>query len=375
MALDGTKVRASASRHKAMSYERMCSSEEQLSAEVEALLAEAERVDAREDGLYGKESRGDELPEELQRREGRLAKIRAARQALEREAKERAELAAEEARERLREREAKEAKRGKKLGGRPPRVPDPEAARPGPPEQKNFTDPESRIMVDGATRSFVQAYNAQAAVDAGSQVIVAASLTQEANDKRQLRPLLAQIAAGLGALPHKVSADSGFFSADNLTDPALAEVELYVPPEKRVQRCAVAQAMREKLAGKEGRAVYARRKAVVEPVFGQVKEGRGFRRFSLRGRAGQRGMAAHLPDAQPAQAAPFGSLATPRLRGQEQRRFGGLQAPLARGALQRTGAADPAVSAQGDPLLLMLRHPARAFHDMIARQAPRAPAT
>ena len=283
VALDGTKVRASASRHKAMSYERMCSSEEQLSAEVEALLAEAERVDAREDGLYGKESRGDELPEELQRREGRLAKIRAARQALEREAKERAELAAEEARERLREREAKEAKRGKKLGGRPPRVPDPEAARPGPREQKNFTDPESRIMVDGATGSFVQAYNAQAAVDAGSQVIVAASLTQEANDKRQLRPLLAQIAAGLGALPHKVSADSGFFSADNLTDPALAEVELYVPPEKRVQRCAVAQAMREKLAGKEGRAVYAQRKAVVEPVFGQVKEGRGFRRFSLRG--------------------------------------------------------------------------------------------
>jgi len=138
-------------------------------------------------------------------------------------------------------------------------------------------------MMDGATKSFVQAYNAQAAVDSGSQVIVAASVTQEANDKRQLRPLLKQIAGNLGALPQNVSADSGFFSADNLSDPALAEVELYVPPEKRVQRCEVAQAMREKLAGEEGRAVYARRKAVVEPVFGQVKEVRGFRRFSLRG--------------------------------------------------------------------------------------------
>jgi transposase len=157
VALDGTKVRASASRHKAMSYERMCSAEEQLAEEVAALLREAERVDAQEDGLYGKEKRGDELPEELQRREGRLAKIRAAKEALEREAGERAELAAEEARERLRVRQAKEAARGKKYGGRPPRIPDPEAARPGPREQKNFTDPESRLMVDGATGSFIQA--------------------------------------------------------------------------------------------------------------------------------------------------------------------------------------------------------------------------
>jgi transposase len=284
VALDGTKVRANASRHKAMSYERMCSSEEQLSAEVAELLAEAERVDAREDGLYGKEKRGDELPKELRRRAARLAKIRAAKEALEREAKERAELAAEDARKRLREREAKEAARGKRFGGRPPRIPDPETAKPGPREQKNFTDPESRIMMDGATKSFVQAYNAQAAVDSGSQVIVAAFVTQEANDKQQLRPLLAQIAANLGALPEKVSADSGFYSADNLTDPALAEVELYVPPEKRVRSCAVADAMRAKLASEEGRAVYAQRKAVAEPVFGQVKEVRGLRRFSLRGR-------------------------------------------------------------------------------------------
>lgn len=283
VALDGTKLRANASRHKAMSYARLCSAEEQLSAEVEALLGKAERVDEQEDALYGAEKRGDELPEELRRRETRLEKIRAAKEALEREAKERAELAAVEARERLRERGAKEAARGKKLGGRPPRVPDPETAKPGPREQRNFTDPESRIMMDGATGSFIQAYNAQAAVDAGSQVIVAASVTQEANDKRQLRPLLAQIAAHLGALPEKASADCGYYSSDNLTDPALAKVELYVPPEKRVRSCAPAEAMRAKLATAEGAAVYAQRKAVVEPVFGQVKEGRGFRRFSLRG--------------------------------------------------------------------------------------------
>jgi transposase len=283
VALDGTKVRASASRHKAMSYARLCSAEEQLTAEVEALLAEAERVDAEEDALYGAESRGEELPRELQRRESRLAKIRAAKEALEREAKERAELAAEGARERLRERKAKEAARGKRFGGRPPRIPDPQAAKPGPREQKNFTDPESRIMMDGATKSFVRAYNAHAAVDAHSQIIVAASLTQEANDKQQLRPLLAQLAANLGRLPKQVSADSGFFSADNLTDPALAAVELYVPPEKRVQSCALADVMRAKLATEEGAALYAQRKAVVEPVFGQVKEVRGLRRFSLRG--------------------------------------------------------------------------------------------
>ncbi len=283
VALDGTKVRANASRHKAMSYARMCEAEEQLSAEVAALLAEAERVDEQEDALYGKQSRGDELPKELQRRESRLEKIRAAKEALEREAKERAECAAVEARERLREREAKEAARGRKFGGRPPRIPDPETAVPGPREQKNFTDPESRIMMDGATKSFVQAYNAQAAVDAHAQIIVAASLTQEANDKQQLRPLLKQVAANLGALPEKASADSGFYSSDNLTDPALAKVALYVPPEKRVQSCALADAMREKLATEEGRALYAQRKAVVEPVFGQLKEGRGFRRFSLRG--------------------------------------------------------------------------------------------
>jgi hypothetical protein len=138
-------------------------------------------------------------------------------------------------------------------------------------------------MVDGATQSFVQAYNAHAAVDEHSQVIVAASLTQQANDKQQFLPLLAQIEENLGARPKRVSADSGFFSETNLQDPHLTGVVCYVPPEQSVKEPPVAQAMRERLARQEGRALYARRKATVEPVFGQIKEGRGFRRFSFRG--------------------------------------------------------------------------------------------
>ena len=138
-------------------------------------------------------------------------------------------------------------------------------------------------MVDGATKSFVQAYNAHAAVDEESQIIVAASLTQRANDKQDFLPLLAQIEENLGALPERVSADSGFFSETNISDPHLLGIDLLVPPERSVRYSPVAEAIRERLAGEEGRAVYARRKAIVEPVFGQIKKARGFRRFSFRG--------------------------------------------------------------------------------------------
>ena len=282
VALDGTKVRANASRHKAMSYERMCRKEEELTREVAELLRHAEKTDQEEDRLFGK-LRGDELPAELARRESRLRKIREAKAALEAEAREQAEDEAADVRRRSAEREAKEKERGRKLGGRPPTVPDPDNAKPQPKAQRNFTDPDSRIMVDGATKSFVQAYNAHAAVDEESQIIVAATLTQRANDKQDFLPLLAQIEENLGVLPTRVSADSGFFSETNLSDPALAGVACYVPPEARVTEVPLAQTMRERLACEEGRAVYARRKAIVEPVFGQIKEARGFRRFSLRG--------------------------------------------------------------------------------------------
>lgn len=281
VAIDGTKVRANASRHKAMSYGRMCAAEEELAAEVARLLAEAERIDAGEDARYG-DARGDELPEELATREGRLRKIREAKAALEEQARERAAAGAESAAKHQKEREAKEAERGRKFGGRRPVVPGPETARPRDKEQRNFTDPESRIMIDGATGSFVQAYNVHAAVEGDSQVILAASVTQQANDLRSFLPLLERIEDSLGGMPEQVSADSGFFSERNLSDARLDGVECYVPPERRVTT-PLASAMRMKLLSEKGEAVYRMRKAIVEPVFGQIKEARNFRRFSLRG--------------------------------------------------------------------------------------------
>jgi transposase len=282
VALDGTKVKANASKHKAMSYGRMCSTEEELTRQVARLLEEAERIDAAEDARYG-DARGDELPEELQRRESRLEKIREAKAALEAEARTKAQAEAQAAKEHCEQRERKEAAAGKKFGGRPAVICDPQAAKPEAKAQRNFTDPESRIMKDGATGSFVAAYNAHAAVDEEAQVIVAASVTQQANDKQAFLPLLKRIESDLNALPDKVTADSGFFSERNLSDPKLVGVTCYVPPERHVRKLPLAVAMREKLASKEGEAVYRRRKAIVEPVFGQIKEARGFRRFSLRG--------------------------------------------------------------------------------------------
>ena len=282
VALDGTKVKANASKHKAMSYGRMCAAEADLEAEVARLLAEAESVDAGEDAHYGPGRRGDELPVELATRTSRLERIREAKAALEARACEKASAEVEEAEKRVAERERKEAAHGGRLPGRRPSVPDPDKAQPRDRDQRNFTDPDSRIMVDGATGSFVQAYNAHAAVDEDSQIIVCASVTQQANDKLALLPLLEQIEGHLGALPKHASADSGFYNESVLTDAKLTGVECYVPPEKRI-RTPLATTMREKLASETGEAIYRKRKSIVEPVFGQIKEARGFRRFSFRG--------------------------------------------------------------------------------------------
>jgi transposase len=314
VAIDGTKLQANASKHKAMSYERMTEKEQALKAEVEKLLAEAARVDAAEDAQYGPGKRGDELPAELARRESRLRKIAEAKAALEQEARERAVAAKAAAEAKLAEREKQEQARGKKFGGRPPQVPDPEQAQPQPKAQRNFTDPDSRIMKDGATKSFVQGFNAQAAVDETAQVIVACAITQEANDKQQLAPMLERVEQNLGRKPEKATADSGYFSEAAVADPKVQGVELLVAPEREkdsqdgvqetgaaVARAAApaaereaaagaepakpsgAEAMRQKLSSAEGKAVYKMRKAVVEPVFGQIKERRGFRRFLFRG--------------------------------------------------------------------------------------------
>lgn len=297
VALDGSKVLANASKRKAMSYGRMEEAERKLTAEIAALLAEAQRVDAAEDARYGKGKRGNELPTELARRESRLAKIREAKAALEAEAQAQATAAAAAAQAKRAERERQAQATGRKPTGRPPQLSDPTQAKPKPKAQRNFTDPESRIMKDGASKSFVQAYNAQAAVDGAAQIIVAAEVTQEANDKRQLVPMLAQVKANVGEAPAVASADSGYCSTAAVTDPALGGIDLYVAVDRQPHgegptaetgpppaEDTVLAAMRTKLQTAAGRAVYALRKTIVEPVFGQIKDGpQAFRRFSFRG--------------------------------------------------------------------------------------------
>jgi transposase len=289
VALDGTKIKANASKHKAMSYARMEEAERRLEGEVQTLLAQAEQVDTAEDAVYGRGRRGDELPAELARRESRLVKIRAAKAALEAEAKARAAEAAAVGRAKL---AAREQRVGSAKGG-VPKIPDPEQARPDPTEQRNFTDADSRIMKDGATKSFEQAYNAQAVVDGAHQIIVACGVTQAAADAEQFVPMVAQAAANTGQAPAAVLADAGYFSESNLTAPGVRGVALYVPPDRQKHdgtptasgrpRSPTAEQMRTKLRSAAGHVVYALRKTIVEPVFGQIKEVRGFRRFSFRG--------------------------------------------------------------------------------------------
>ena len=273
VALDGTKVRANASRNKAMSYGRMKEKEGQLKAEVDDLLRRAAEVDDDEDRRYGKGKRGDELPEELAFREGRLRKIREARAALEAEVLAEAEQAARE-------------------GRNHPGVPADKA-------QRNFTDPDSRIMPGPGGRDFQQSYNCQAVVDSAHQVIVAARATNQPSDKQQAVVMVEETIGNVGAVPKEVSADAGYYSAkavDGLYD---LGVDPLIAPEKTrhgtrpepAPRGRIPQVlsprdrMRRKLRTKRGRERYALRMETVEPVFGQIKQGRGFRQFLLRGLA------------------------------------------------------------------------------------------
>ena len=266
VALDGTRIKANASKHKAMSYGRMNEKEKELEREVNELLRKAESVDAEEDKRYGKGIRGDELPEELRFREKRLARIREAKKALE-------------------ERIAKEAEPGQK------------EKHPKPKDQVNFTDPESRIMKDSATKEFMQGYNAQAAVEAPSQVIVAAEVTIQSNDKKQLEPMLAAVKENCNTLPKELSADAGYYSEDNIAHAQSKGIHTLIPPGNtrhtdvqstpprgRIpEQLSVKERMERLLRTRKGRKAYAKRKETVEPVFGQIKDVRGFRRFLLRG--------------------------------------------------------------------------------------------
>jgi transposase len=288
VALDGTKLRANASKHKAMSYGRMEEKISELEAQVKELLAEAEAADQAEDAQHGPQ-RGDELPEELRFREQRLAKIRQAKAALEAEAQAEAQRLREE-------KEAKAKAQAQSRGEEPtcdnPSAP-PEKVQPAPKAQRNFTDPDSRIMRDGATKSFEQSYNCQAVVDSQAQVIVAVQVTQQANDKQQVRPLVEEMKANLdGRLPAELSADAGYFSEDNINylegqkiDPFIAtgRQKHGAPAEPMADSGTIQERMAVKLQTSTGKKVYSKRKETVEPVFGQIKEARGLRRFLLRG--------------------------------------------------------------------------------------------
>jgi transposase len=281
VALDGTKIKANASKHKAMSYQRMKKREAELEAEVDRWLKAAEAADREEDKLYGKQ-RGDEMPDWVADKQKRLQKIREAKAALEAEA---AAAAEEETRRRERAEEARKAEGRKKNG----KTPAPPKADPEGKAQRNFTDPESRILKtkDG----YIQGYNAQAAVDAQAQIIVAQSLTNSMSDQDQLVPLIDGIKDNLGRKPKEASADAGYCSEANLAALAEREVGAYLatgrakhPAEGRPKIAGpLVRAMRDKLKRAGRRTRYRLRKQVVEPVFGQIKQARGFRQFLLRG--------------------------------------------------------------------------------------------
>ncbi len=274
VALDGSKVKANASKHKAMSWGRMEEQEKAIRKQVKELLARAAETDAEEDRRYGRCRRGDELPEELQRRDTRLERIREAKKALQERAWEKATAEGEPV----------------------------EEAKPEAKDQYNFTDPESRIM-PSSNEGFVQAYNAQIAVEPELQLIVGQAVTQAANDKEQVQPMVKAVVAQSGQRPKQMLADNGYCSEKNLEYLESAKkpkkkIEAYIATgrqkhgERRVcprgplpQGATRLERRKRKLQTKAGAAIYAARKAMVEPVFGQIKQVRGFRRFSLRGLA------------------------------------------------------------------------------------------
>ena len=283
VALDGTKGKANASKHKAMSYERMCQKEAEYAQQVEELLERAQRTDEAEDAEYGPERRGDELPEELRFRQNRLKKIREAKQALEEAARQKAQ-----AEGKLNERgEPKPTGRGRPAA-QPPGTPEPTA-------QRNFTDADSKIM-KMAHGAFDQAYHGQAAVEAGSQIIVAADATNAPNDKQQVQPMEKQIKENLGEAPDQMSGDSGYYSEENVAFLRHEGVDDYLCPDRlkhgetpppvrgRVPKdLSFIDRVRRKLLLKKGRLLYGLRKETAEPVFGQIKHVRGLKQFLLRG--------------------------------------------------------------------------------------------
>ena len=313
VALDGTKMKADASKHKAMSYERMNQDIEQLAAEVAALLKAAEEADAAEDAAHGKGRRGDEIPEELRRREDRLARIQKAKSALEAAAQ--AQAAERAAQEKI-EAEAqaaliemnnvRAAHKNDSDDDEPPappsvsapeampqhQVPTKEGGTPTDKAQRNFTDPESRIMKTNS--GFEQGFNAQVVVDEEHQIIVAVGVSNQSPDCEHFIPMLDRVVENLGVAPERASADTGYFSEANIRRGEARGIDLFVATGRMKHHAPTEAAphiddvfslkmqMKIKLCTDEGKKIYSRRKVIVEPVFGQIKN-RGFRHFLLRG--------------------------------------------------------------------------------------------
>jgi transposase len=310
VALDGTKMKANASKRKAMSFERLEKEEQRLRDRVDALLKEAEEVDAAEDALYG-DKRGDELPPELCDEKKRLEFIRRCL------AEMRAEASTAVAEHKTPRQLKRERENAKKRGDGPPPPPTATAGQlelpshkirikaraPHPKAQRNFTDADSRIMKSSAD-GFIQGYNAQAAVDDGHQIVVAHALTNQPPDVEHFVPMLHLIRQNLGRKPKKMTADSGYWSEMNVKAARRLKIEPYIATERSKhhevpsaprgpipngKKRDIRYLMKRKLATVAGRLVYRKRMMTVEPVFGQIKEARGFRRFLLRGLAKVRG--------------------------------------------------------------------------------------
>ena len=290
VAVDGSKVKANASKHKAMSYERMGKEEKRIRRLIQRLTRQAEREDEREDGRYGPERRGDELPEEIAFQKGRLEKIRAAKRRLEERQKE------EDRRKGRSEEDGNYASGVRPQGGRSKFRR--KFGKPPPKKQENFTDPESRIMQVGP-RHYEQCYNAQIVVDAEEQLITAADVGQNAADTGYLVPLLDASKSHTDKDPEAVLADAGYKSEENFQALAQRGIQGYVPlgregkgssSKKKIDpRLVATRKMHSRLRTKAGKKRYKRRKAIVEPVFGWIKNVLGFRSFSLRGYSKVRG--------------------------------------------------------------------------------------
>lgn len=327
VSLDGSKIEANASKHKAMSYGRMRSELERLEGEIRELAAKAAEIDAEEDERYGVGKDAHEIRDELRRREQRLERIAKAKHELEREARQARERELRERAARLRDRAEEEPdsrlQKGRQTRARTAEeeaerlaaegadatgtdndgehtepemplhsIPAAQDGTPTPKAQRNFTDPDSRIMKRGG--SYLQGYNCQIVVDSVNQIIVAEAVTNQPPDCNLLAPMVERVRRNTDRLPRRLSADAGYMSEDNVRVCESYGVEPYLAVGRNMHGPRGAQqkppnqsdawrAMRAKLDTEEGRRVYAQRKAIVEPVFGQTKEARGFRRFSLRG--------------------------------------------------------------------------------------------